>query len=81
MPVQIQHGGELRSGVGCEGDRNYFVVMILSIVQDIWATFGRGVGVGGDMKRILLDCRVVRVGGLWHYNKRRVSWGNHKMWT
>ena len=23
--------------MGCEGNRNYFVVMILSIVQDIWA--------------------------------------------
>jgi hypothetical protein len=28
--------GLTKSGVGCEGDRNYFVVMILSIVQDIW---------------------------------------------
>jgi hypothetical protein len=42
MPVQIQHGGELKSGVGCEGDRNYFVVMILSILQDILAGVGWG---------------------------------------
>ncbi len=26
----------LRSGVGCEGDRDHFVVMIFSICQDVW---------------------------------------------
>jgi hypothetical protein len=35
--------GLTRSAVGCEGDGDYFVVMILSIVQDIWVTFGGGV--------------------------------------
>jgi hypothetical protein len=38
VPLRIQHVGQLRSGVGCEGDRNHFVVMILSIVQDVWVT-------------------------------------------
>jgi hypothetical protein len=46
--------GLTRSGVGCEDDRNYFVVMILSILQGIWVTF-RWMGEGGDRKRILLD--------------------------
>jgi hypothetical protein len=32
--------GLTRIGVGCEGDRNGFVVMILSIVQDIWVGIG-----------------------------------------
>jgi hypothetical protein len=35
--------GLTRSGVGCEGDGDYFVVMILSIVQDIWVGV-RGMG-------------------------------------
>jgi hypothetical protein len=49
----IKRISRLRSGVGCEDDRNHFVVMILSILQDIWVAV-RGVGVG-DVKRISLD--------------------------
>jgi hypothetical protein len=32
--------GLTRIGVGCEGDWDYFVVMILCILQDIWVGVG-----------------------------------------
>ena len=70
--------GLTRSGVGCEDNRNYFVVMILSILQDIWAIFrwrwryeGDIVGYGGR----------VEVKMIWHKYKLRPSQGKHKMWT
>jgi hypothetical protein len=49
-------------------DRNYFVGMILSIVQDIWAIV-RGLG-GGDMKGISLGMIWVAV-----LPEQAVEWG------
>jgi hypothetical protein len=51
---ETQNEALLLQQAGQTPDRNHFVVMILSILQDILAGV-RWVGGGGDMKRILLD--------------------------